>query len=356
MYKLFEIAEALGCEYDGNADLEFSAPAEPRLASSNEIAMALEPNYIQQLKTTKARAAIVPFGFNWEKIGLDGVIFALKPKQTLLHLTNFFAVLIDIDEGVHPSCLISENTLIGKGSKVGAFVSIGKNCSIGENVQIDSHTSIGNSVTIGENCIIHSGVRIGTRSKIGDRVIIHQNVVISSDGFSFIPIGEKEEYQVNENDSLKNFSEHGRVASLGAVIIKNDVEIGANSCLDRGTIKDTIIGRGTKIDNLVHIGHNVSIGENCLICGQVGIAGSTVVEDRVIMGGQVGVADNLKIGHDTVLAGKTGVSANVPSNQFMMGSPAMKMETNVQAYKAFRRLPRLNKKIRDLEKLVSKFS
>ena len=138
--------------------------------------------------------------------------------------------------------------------------------------------------------------------------------------------------------------------------ISDDVEIGANSCIDKGTIKSTIIGSGTKLDNLVHIAHNVEIGTNCLICGQVGIAGSTLVGNNVIMGGQVGIADNLKIGNNSILAGKTGVSANVLPRKFMMGNPAMEMKKNVASYMAIRRLPKLKIKINQLSKLIDEIS
>ena len=138
------------------------------------------------------------------------------------------------------------------------------------------------------------------------------------------------------------------------MLIGDNVEIGANTCIDKGTLKNTVIGSGSKLDNLVHIAHNVILGKNCLICGQVGIAGSTIVGDDVIMGGQVGVADNLVIGNSSILAGKTGVSVNVSPNKFMMGNPAMEMTKNVQSYKALRRLPRLQKKVADLTEMVKK--
>ncbi len=130
------------------------------------------------------------------------------------------------------------------------------------------------------------------------------------------------------------------------------MEIGSNTCIDKGTIKSTIIKSGTKLDNLVHIAHNVEIGNNCLICGQVGIAGSTKVGNNVVMGGQVGIADNLYIGDNSILAGKTGVSANVPAKKFMMGNPAMEMKKNVASYMSLRRLPRIQKRINELNKLI----
>ena len=137
-----------------------------------------------------------------------------------------------------------------------------------------------------------------------------------------------------------------KVESLGSVDIHNNVEIGANCCIDKGTISNTIIGEGTKIDNLVHIAHNVHLGRNCLICGQVGIAGSAKIGDRVVMGGQSGVGDNIEVGSDVILAGKTGLSVNAKSNQFLMGNPAMLKSRNIKSYMAFRRLPQLIKMLK----------
>ena len=147
-----------------------------------------------------------------------------------------------------------------------------------------------------------------------------------------------------------------KIPHTGTVIIKDNVSIGANCCIDRGTIKNTIIKSGTKLDNLVHIAHNVEIGYNCLICGQVGIAGSTLVGDNVVMGGQVGIADNLKIGNNSIMAGKTGVSANILPRKFMMGNPAMEMKKNIASYMALRRLPKLQTKIKQLNKLINEIS
>ena len=154
--------------------------------------------------------------------------------------------------------------------------------------------------------------------------------------------------------AVSRIESYARIASLGSVLIGNQVEIGAGSTIDRGTIENTKIGNGTKIDNLVHLAHNVSIGNNCLLCGQVGIAGSATIGDRVVLGGQVGVADHISIGSDSIIAGKSGVSSNVPKGRFMMGNPAMKIENNIESYKLFRRLPRILKKIENLHKFVLK--
>ena len=220
---------------------------------------------------------------------------------------------------------------------------------------------------IGDDALLYQSVRIGARVEIGNGFICQAGTVIGVDGFSYVTPqpGAVEEAratgQITEASRTEGFA---RINSLGTVVIGDNVEMGANCAIDRGTIENTTIGNGTKLDNLVHIGHNVTIGETCLICGQVSIAGSTKVGDRVVLGGQVGLADHITVGSDVIAAGKSGVSSNVPSGRVIMGNPAMKMELNVEAYKALRRLPRtvakmlqadaklteLSEKIKDLTK------
>tara|TARA_B000000557_G_scaffold240618_1_gene219564 strand:- start:285 stop:911 length:627 start_codon:yes stop_codon:yes gene_type:complete len=206
-----------------------------------------------------------------------------------------------------------------------------------------------NNVTIDDGTIVYPGVRILENVKIGKNVICNSNSVVGSDGYSFVSdTGEGiERFMFDRSDEVKmNVNNYLKVESLGSVEIQDNVEIGANCCIDKGTIANTIIGEGTKIDNLVHIAHNVQIGKNCLICGQVGIAGSAKIGDRVVMGGQSGVGDNIEVGSDVILAGKTGLSVNAKSNQFLMGNPAMLKSKNIASYMAFRRLPKIIKMLK----------
>ena len=192
---------------------------------------------------------------------------------------------------------------------------------------------------------------------IGDRVIIQPGAVIGGDGFSFVTPEtsqvETARESLGKSDGAQAPQSWTRIHSLGSVRIGDDVEIGANCAIDRGTIADTEIGAGTKLDNLVHIGHNVRIGRDCLICGQVGMAGSARVGDRVVLGGQCGVSDNIVIGDDVVAAGATKIYSNAPSGRMLMGAPAVKMETHVEMYKALRRLPRLAQTVAELKKALS---
>ena len=211
---------------------------------------------------------------------------------------------------------------------------------------------------IGNDALLYPGVRIGARVQIGDGFICQSNTVIGVDGFFICDarnqVPSKRRKKTGQITASTRTDGFARINSLGTVVIGDNVEMGANCAIDRGTIENTTIGDGTKLDNLVHIGHNVTIGSTCLICGQVGIAGSSVLGDRIVLGGQVGVADHINIGSDVICAGKSGISSNVPPGRVMMGSPAMRMDLNVEAYKALRRLPRLVAKVAKLEKSVSK--
>jgi UDP-3-O-[3-hydroxymyristoyl] glucosamine N-acyltransferase len=200
-------------------------------------------------------------------------------------------------------------------------------------------------------------VKIGARVRLGDRVICQPGAVVGADGFSFVTpeVSGVERVRRSLGDQGEVTGQSWtRIHSLGAVEIDDDVEIGANSAIDRGTIRSTRIGRGTKLDNLVHVGHNVEIGEDCLLCGQVGIAGSARIGDRVVLGGQCGVNDNIFVGDDVVAGGATKIFTNAPAGRVLLGSPAVKMQSHLEMMKALRRLPRLVEQVRALQKAVSK--
>ena len=356
MISLAKIAEALDCKFYGNGDLICSSPSEPNTAKEDQLALAIDDKYMEQLFNTQAKVAIIGKNIDWHSRGLEGVIVAKNSKLVLAKINDLFNSFEKRNRVISTNSTIPKDALIGLNPSIGSYVTIDENVKIGDNATIENGVSIGANVTIGNNCFIKSGCRIEKNVWIGNSVICHQNVVLGSDGFSFTPHGGESIFDRLDKNHKTNVKKEGfqRVASVGGVLIGDDVEIGANTCVDKGTLKNTVIGSGSKLDNLVHIAHNVIIGENCIICGQVGIAGSTIVGDDVIMGGQVGVADNLIIGHSSILAGKTGVSVNVSPNKFMMGNPAMEMTKNVQSYKALRRLPRLQKKVSDLTELVNK--
>jgi UDP-3-O-[3-hydroxymyristoyl] glucosamine N-acyltransferase len=263
----------------------------------------------------------------------------------------------DLPRGIHPMSVIDATAEIGEGAAIGPFVTIGADARIGAGARIAAHVSIGAGAEIGAAALILEGARIGARVTIGARFICHPGAVIGSDGFSFVTPEKSGVEQIRETlgqrDDMRPQS-WSRIHSLGAVSIGDDVEIGANSCIDRGTIRDTVIGTGTKLDNLVHVGHNVTIGRDCLLCGQVGIAGSTRIGDRVVLGGQCGVGDNLFVGDDVIAGGATKIMTNAPAGRILLGYPAVRMEAHVEMQKALRRLPKLAARVAEIEKVIPK--
>lgn len=353
-----QIAESLGAKAAGDLSLLLQGPAQPEQAGPADLALAMDPKYAAGLSEGHAQAAILWEGADWQSLGLKAAIFAPHPRYVLSGVNRLYEKPVYAPVGIHPSAIISPEAEIGKNPSIGPFVVIEAGVNIGDNARILSHVSIAANATIGDDCLLSQGVRIGARVKIGDRFIAQPNSVVGGDGFSFVSPepGAVEAARAGKQPAPDAIQKHGfaRTNSLGAVTIGDDVELGAGSTIDRGTIIDTRVGDGTKIDNLVMIGHNVVVGAHCLLCAQVGVGGSSVVEDRVILGGQVGVADHVKIGTNVVAAGKAGISSNVPPNRFIMGNPAIKAEANVASYKAYRRLPKLVDKVENLQKQVSK--
>lgn len=351
-----DLAEKLGAEFVGDQTVLISRPAEPAAAKSDEIALAMDAKYSEDLQKGEAVAAILWPEADWKALGLKAAIFAPRSRYILSGVNSVFELAPEIEPGIHPTAVIHPNAKIGEGASVGPFVLIGNGVSIGKNARIFSHCSISEHTVIGDDVLLHSGVRIGPRVEIGDGFIAQPNATVGADGFSYV---SPEKGIIEDARSMSQVSEntnpmaYARINSLGTVIIGDNVELGACSNVDRGTISNTTIGNGTKMDNLVQIGHNCSVGENCLLCGQVGVAGSVVIENNVVLAGQVGVADHVRIGENVVATGQSGVVSNVPPNRVVMGNPAVKMELGVESYKAIRRLPRIIKKFEELQKLVS---
>ncbi len=356
-FSIAEIAAALGAEAVGDLAWRIDRPKEPVAAGPRDLALAMDKTFADGISLGKARAAILWLGADWQGLGLRAAIFAPRSRYVMAGVTRVFELRPLVEPGIHPSAAIHPTAKIGDGASIGAFVVIGAGVQIHENCTVLSHVSIAENVVIGKGALIHSGVRIGARVQIGQNFIAQANAVIGSDGFSFVTPqpGALEEMKATGQITAASQTEgFARINSLGSVVIGNDVEAGAGSTIDRGTIANTVIGDGTKIDNLVQIGHNVRVGKACLLCAQVGIAGSSVIGDRVILGGQVGVADHVNIGSDVIAAGKSGISSHVPSNRMVMGNPAVKMETNIESYKALRRLPRLVAKVDEIQRRLQK--
>lgn len=351
-YTVSEIATALGAKAVGAVDVLIQGAAEPALAKATDLALAMSAAYAEGLADGKARAAILWDGADWQALGLEAAIFVPRPRYAMSGLTQLLDDGPEIDQGIDATAIIHKDAVIGEGAAIGPFVVIGRDVVIGDNARIASHVSISQGAVIGADVLLLQGVRIGARVRIGDRFIAQPGGVIGSDGFSFVTPEKSTVETARANlgkDVTATAQSWTRIHSLGTVEIGDDVETGANVTIDRGTIRATRIGRGTKLDNQVHIGHNVEIGEDCLLCGQVGIAGSSNIGNRVVMAGQCGVSDNIFVGDDVVAGGATKIFTNAPAGRILLGSPAVKMESHVEMQKALRRLPRLAKQVAELK-------
>lgn len=346
---LADLAAALEARLEGDGSLAVTRAAHPSdVAAPTDLALAMAED-LEALIKPPAVAAVLREGADWEALGLKGAILVRRPKAAMAPITASFAPEIHAPPGLHPTAFVDPSAEIGAGSSIGPFVWIGPGAKIGPRARILSHASVSEGAEIGPDALIHSGARVGARVKIGARLILHSNAVLGSDGFSF---ATPERGSVESAKATGAVAEDARnlsllrVFSLGGLILGDDVEIGAGATLDRGTLRDTAVGDGTKIDNLVQIGHNVRVGRNCLICAHVGIAGSTEIGDRVVLAGKVGVADHVKIGSDSVVTAGSGLSGDVKPGSVMMGYPALPHAEAIRVFMAQRRLPRFMEELR----------
>ena len=350
-HRVKDIAAALGAQAFGAVDLLVNGASEPASAGPDDLALAMSPAYGAALGKGQARVAVVWPGADWQALGLEAAIIAPRARLAMAHLTQMLDAALP-PTGISPQAAIDPSARIGANVTIGAFCVIGADVVIGEGTWIADQVSLSAGVQIGADCQIHAGVRLQRGVHLGARVIVQPNATIGGDGFSFVTAEPSNVEKARETlgEAAMEAPDDPtwyRIHSLGGVVIEDDVEVGANSCIDAGTIRPTRIGTGTKIDSLVQVGHNVIVGAHCLLCAQAGVAGSTVIGDRVVVGGKAGIADNLIVGDDVVLGGGSVVLSNVPKGRVMMGYPATKMQTHIEGYKALRRLPRM---LRDLAK------
>ncbi|ROU04089.1 UDP-3-O-(3-hydroxymyristoyl)glucosamine N-acyltransferase [Histidinibacterium lentulum] len=358
-HSIEEIAAALGARAFGAVSLRVRGAAEPSAAGPDELALAMTPAYGAALAEGRARAAVIWPGADWRALGLEAAIEAPRARLAMARLTQALDLRETGPGGVHPSAVVAASAVLGEGVAVGPLAIVGEAARIGPGTVIGAHASVAESAVLGRDCRIGEGVRIGRKVRLGARVIVQPGAVIGGDGFSFVTEQPSNAERARELLGAERLEppEDGtwhRIHSLGGVEIGDDVEIGANTCVDSGTIRPTRVGRGTKIDNLVQIGHNVVLGEDCLVCGMAGIAGSSVIGDRAVLGGASGVNDNITVGADAVLAMGTMAVSRVPPGAVVMGYPAMPMPAHLASYRALRRLPRVLRDFASLTKTVPK--
>jgi UDP-3-O-[3-hydroxymyristoyl] glucosamine N-acyltransferase len=344
---LRDIAAALSASVEGDGSIEIAGIADPAYASASDLALAMTRESVPALALTKARAVVVAVKVAAAVDRFDAVIKVEHPRHSLAVLTRLFERPVHRGVGTHSSAVVAPDAQVDDGASIGPLSVIGPRARVGAGTAILAHVTVGADVVIGRDCLVHPGTRIGDRVVIGDRVILQHNVSLGADGFSYAGPAPGEHSAGGETSTL------ARINSLGTVIIGDDVEIGANSAVDRATLAATRIGCNTKIDNLVQIGHNSEIGENCLICGMVGISGSVQIGDRVVLAGGVGVADHVTIHSDAIIAAGSGVIRDVPAKGEMFGYPAVPRKRAFEQIKYLARARTLFTEFGELKKRIA---
>lgn len=331
--KAEEIAKIVSGELHGDGSRDISGFGGLEDASESEITFIQEEKYLSLLKKSLSSCVLASFSLK-NKIQKRTVIYVQDPYLSFIFLINNLIIGKEYIHGIHPTCVLGENVRIAKDAFIGPYTIIGDGVEIGDKVIIIGQCYIGNNSKIGENTKIYSHVTIYDEICIGKRVIIHSGVVLGSDGFGYI----------------QRQGKHVKIPHLGSVNIEDDVEIGSNVSIDRGKFKSTKIGKGTKIDNLVHIGHNVSIGENCLIVAQAALGGSCKVGNEVIIAGQVGITNGIEVGDRTIIAAQSGVTKSLPASGIFWGTPARPLNETKEQLVLINQLKDMKKRISILEK------
>lgn len=336
--KLFinEIAKIIRAEIIGDPLFVINGVCSFEDSDSNDITFAYNSKYLADLRQTKAGAVIIPDTFLPDDDHCRDVILLKtnNPKLAFFKLVSIFHPVKKTLPGIHPSANIGSHVIFGKDPIIDSNVFLGDHVQIGDNVHLMPGVYIGDDVSIGDNTIIKPNVTIMEKTRIGKNIIIHSGTIIGSDGFGFD----------------QNFDKHEKIIHTGFVDIGNHVEIGACNTIDRGTFGTTVIGNGVKTDNLVHIAHNVKIGENTLIVAQVGIAGSAKVGKNVIIAGKAGITGHIKIGDGSIVGPFAGVHSNVSENEIVSGVPHMPHSRWRKVVSIISRLPEMRKKLFSFEK------
>jgi len=340
--KLRDIAKSIDARIEGNPEVEITGVSGLDEAGEGEITYVAEKRLIDKIFTTGASAIILSEDL-FKEVQSRGqikqaILIVRNPKLAFARILEIFYTIPYQPEGISDKAYIGRNVILGKDVTISAFSYIEDNAVIGDRVVISPYVYIGKDAVIGDDSYIHPHVTVREGVRIGRRVIIHSGTVIGSDGFGYV----------------FDQGRHHKIPQVGGVIIGDEVEIGSNVSIDRATTGNTTIGDGTKIDNLVQIGHNVKVGKNCIIVAQVGIGGSAQLGDGVIVAGQVGIRDHIKIGNRVMIGAKAGVSNDIADGQILLGSPAIDHKKWLRAQGVFTRLPEILKKINEIERKIQK--
>jgi len=332
---LSKIAEIADGELAGDGSVPIRGVSRIEEAKTGDISFLANAKYIKYLEHSQVSALIVP-----KTIELDSdlpLILVDNPYFAFLKVVSvFYPQKPLIEKGVHKTAVIADTSKIGMDVSVGAYVVIGENCTIGNHSVIMPGVVLGYNVIVGESCVIHANVSLREGVKLGNRVILHNGVVLGSDGFGFTEEG----------------GQYHKIPQVGTVVIEDDVEIGANTVIDRSMLGETRICRGAKLDNLIQIGHNCTVGDHTVISGQTGLSGSTHIGKYVRVGGQAGFRGHIHIGDRAAIGAQAGVSKDVPEGTMVSGYPAKPHREELRMEAAVRRLPEMLSKFKMLQKRV----
>ena len=332
---LQEIADIVGGRIAGDAAIEIEGLDNIAGAGAGDLTFAVDP-HIEEAKTCKAAAVMLPEGVeDFPKTAL----YVEDPRAAFAKLLNIFTPKFERPVEVSDKAYVGKEVKLGQNVTIMPFAMVDDHAVIGDNVVLYPHTYIGQYAEIGDDTVVYSNATVREHCRVGKRCVIHSSAVIGSDGFGF-----------TTKDGV-----HTKVPQVGIVVLEDDVEIGAHDGIDRAAMGATVIGKGTKIDNLVHIGHNCKIGANCLIVAQTGISGSTTVGHNVTFGGQVGTVGHINIGANSVYAARSGIIGDMPEGVFCAGFPVQSHTEWLRMQAAMKRLPEMMKKMKQLEKKLAKY-
>jgi len=332
-----QIADFIQGEIVGNENATVHTFAKIEEGIPGAISFLSNPKYTHYIYETKSSIVLVNKDFVPEEEIKATLIKVNNSYESVAKLLTLYEMGKPVEKGIDSLAFIDSSAKIGKDVYIAPFAFIGKNAIIGNNTRIYSHATIGNDVKIGEKCIINANVTIYEGCCIGDCCILHSGCVIGADGFGFAP--SKDGYE--------------KIPQIGIVKLEDNVEIGANTCIDRSTMGATVIGSGVKLDNLIQIGHNVEIGNNTVMAAQVGIAGSSKIGDWCMFGGQVGIAGHIKIADHTNIGAQAGIAGNIRKpNSTIIGSPAMDVPIFLKSSVLFKKLPEMVQTINELKKEI----
>jgi UDP-3-O-[3-hydroxymyristoyl] glucosamine N-acyltransferase len=348
--KLSDIAKALNASLD-NADpnAEITGVAAIEQAAQGQLTFVSNPKYNAAAKTTKAAAVIV--AENFPAIS-TGMLRSKNPYLAWAKAIELFHQPPSYAPGIHPTAVIHPTAKIGKNAHLGPCVVIDENVVIGDNAVLLAHVVIYRGVTIGNNFFAHAHAVVREFCQLGDNVLLQNGVVVGCDGFGFAKYNDDDDNDADkEKDKANAKAKAGhwhKIVQSGKVVVESDVEIQANTCIDRASIGETRIGRGAKLDNLVQVGHSCKVGHDTLLCGQVGLAGSTDVGNNVVLAGQVGVAGHVKIGDGAIATAQSGIPNDVPAGTTVSGYPAIDNKLWLKCSAVYNKLPEIAKAVRKL--------